>query len=427
MPSKAETYDSKEEDEKDPYENKSLEQLEAELHDLQNSDPNDPKDWGVTAKEFDDDVKGIPDWMAYGRNNFVRWVFLGLNIFMMIMLATTPNTAMWGRIDGRIDTAYLSGFAIYMSVTWVSYLLVQGSDPGFIDQEAYEKVYQGSLGNSSTGPPVHPKDQRPIRTDDMEIELTVSRKGKSVSRADDSEAEEEEKQELEDDEEVEIDLQEPEGEDEIALDIDDEDDGAAFLTWKAWPPMRAGYCKAAKRWVSMYDHFCPFLNTPIGERNHCRFWWFLFFQCGAINWAIAICHTGFIEHTWDGGAWMSVNGHALATAFFLYLMLLFVGPLFLFHTFLAICNITTYEFLRSDEVDYLKGTQDFDLPFANSFCFNLRFFCCEQDALTRWLCFSRMKKSKGWNPHKWQRPKAIVRDSEDWYNHMWQNKYWSCC
>ena len=46
--------------------NKTLEELEAELHDLQNSDPNDPKDWGVTAKEFDDDIKGMPDYMTYG-------------------------------------------------------------------------------------------------------------------------------------------------------------------------------------------------------------------------------------------------------------------------------------------------------------------------------------------------------------------------
>jgi hypothetical protein len=263
-----------------------------------------------------------------------------------------------------------------MSVTWVFYLLVQGSDPGFIDQEAYEKSIvdkHNSNGSSSS-------NASPIESDNMEIELEVPRRNKHKPHLDQEEEEEkedggaqggegdEEEKELDDDD-VEIDLSFPE---------EEEDDGSAFLKWKAWPPMRAGYCKPAKRWVTMYDHFCPFLNTPIGERNHCRFWWFLLFQCGSVNWAIAIVHTGFIDHSWDGGAWMNVNGHALATAFFLYLTLLFIGPLFLFHCFLALCNITTYEFLRSDEVDYLRGTQDFDLPFARSFWFNVRFFCCEQ-------------------------------------------------
>jgi hypothetical protein len=163
-----------------------------------------------------------------------------MNVFMMVMLATTPNTAMWRRVEGTIDVGYLSGFAVYMSITWIAYLLVQGSDPGFIDREAYEKAYQGSLGNSSDGDAIHPKNQQPISADDMEIELTVSRKKpSSFSRTDDLEAggshanedeeKEEEKQELEDDE-IEVDLKEPEGEDEIDLSDDDaEDDSSAML------------------------------------------------------------------------------------------------------------------------------------------------------------------------------------------------------
>ena len=114
--------------------------------------------------------------------------------------------------------------------------------------------------------------------------------------------------------------------------------------------MRTGYCKAAKRWVASYDHFCPFLNTPIGERNHARFWWFLFSQANTLSWAIAVVHSGFISHSWNHGEWMRINGHAFATVFILYCMMLFVAPLFLFHSFLAVANMRTREFMRAEEV-----------------------------------------------------------------------------
>ena len=81
------------------------------------------------------------------------------------------------------------------------------------------------------------------------------------------------------------------------------------------------------------------------------------------------------------------------------------------------------------QLDYLQGTQDFDLPFSESFSGNMRGFCIDHDAFTSWIasivCL-RPRKAE-WEPVKWRRVKHIVRDSEDWYNHMWQNKYRSCC
>ena len=215
--------------------------------------------------------------------------------------------------------------------------------------------------------------------------------------------------------------------------ITEDGEEGEFLEWNEWPPMRTGYCKAAKRYVASYDHFCPFLNTPIGERNHARFWWFLLMEVNTINWAIAVTHTGFVPHSWNHGEWMSVNGHAFAVALILYLSILFVGPLFLFHTFLALTNMLTREFMRADELDYLKGTVDFDLPFSESFSSNMRGFCIEQDAFISWVaslvcCFcSAKKKVEKWTPVRWRRQRTIIRDSEDWQNHLWHNKYWSCC
>ena len=36
-----------------------------------------------------------------------------------------------------------------------------------------------------------------------------------------------------------------------------------------------------QRYVAKFDHFCAITNTPIGEKNHCLFWWLLFFQASS--------------------------------------------------------------------------------------------------------------------------------------------------
>lgn len=39
---------------------------------------------------------------------------------------------------------------------------------------------------------------------------------------------------------------------------------------------RSHHCKHCNKCVATYDHHCVMLGTCIGERNHCRFWWFIF-------------------------------------------------------------------------------------------------------------------------------------------------------
>ena len=89
--------------------------------------------------------------------------------------------------------------------------------------------------------------------------------------------------------------------------------------------------------------------------------------------------------------------------------------------------MTTREFMRSDEVTYLRNTEDFDLPFSNGLCGNLAGFCCVRSGVARALQTLRTGAPVAWRPTQWARPKYIVRDSEDWANNLWQNKYWSCC
>ena len=93
--------------------------------------------------------------------------------------------------------------------------------------------------------------------------------------------------------------------------------------------------------------FDTFLWTPLSFDTF--LWWF----CSIISLFIffyTIFYTG--------------NAHQLWSAIFLYFLVLFVGGLWIFHTWLACTNMTSYEFMRSDRIDYLQGTKDFDLPYS---------------------------------------------------------------
>ena len=77
--------------------------------------------------------------------------------------------------------------------------------------------------------------------------------------------------------------------------------------------------------------------------------------------------------------------------------------------------------MRSRKIKYLKGTRDFDLPFSNGLGGNLEHFCCKSDGLILSLF------NKEWTPTIYDPIGKIKRDSEDWVNNLWENKYWSCC
>ena len=82
--------------------------------------------------------------------------------------------------------------------------------------------------------------------------------------------------------------------------------------------------------------------------------------------------------------------------------------------------MTTYEFMRSNRIDYLKGTRDFDLPYSRGLTTNMKFFFFKDGLLH--IIFNHK-----WEPQNWKLPGKIVRDSEEWWDNLWENKYWSCC
>lgn len=186
-------------------------------------------------------------------------------------------------------------------------------------------------------------------------------------------------------------------------------------------PLRAKHCRQCNMCVSMYDHHCGVIGTCIGERNHCRFWWFLFFQLLELLVGASVAHSGVIYMS-TYSDWMGTNSLAFFCLCVIYIWLIVVLPLFIFHTWLACTNTTSYETAKgADGVwYYAPGTRECDLPFSRGVFANLRAFCCVRDGMWEIL-------GKRWSPSTWKPPGAINHDSDDIFENPWTNKYYSCC
>ena len=196
-----------------------------------------------------------------------------------------------------------------------------------------------------------------------------------------------------------------------------------------YPPLRSHHCRICGACVATFDHHCLFLDTCIGERNHCRFWFFLLFNVIGLNHALQLVSSGHIPKSVDADSIRSVGSLILiVTRLYLYPILSVATILFAIHTLLMITNSTSFEFGKaSGHIDYLRGTRMMDFPFGLGLFNNLRVFFGKDDVSKRLSCASSELLNANWTPTVWRMPKSIERDSEDWWNHPWQNKYWSCC
>jgi hypothetical protein len=206
------------------------------------------------------------------------------------------------------------------------------------------------------------------------------------------------------------------------------------------PPLRAHHCKKCNQCVATFDHHCDLTGTCIGERNHCRFWWFLLAQtlaflscCGTVG--SAQNYVGLFTllllpgTTTNRRAWMDTVRVSTAKLY-LYPLTAASCLLLLLHTLWCLTNSTTFECAKGRELEYLQGAADniMDLPFSQSSVYgNVRLFCCQRGNCSATIRNNSNNKNSSWRPIVWIPPGAIVRDSEDWWRHPLQNKYWSCC
>jgi hypothetical protein len=178
---------------------------------------------------------------------------------------------------------------------------------------------------------------------------------------------------------------------------------------------------------------------------------FLALNVAGLNYALEIVCSG---HVAKALSWIeSVDGDKtsnihligvlilLLSKMYLYPILIVATILFTIHTALALGNCTSFEFGKAaGHIDYLRGTRMMDFPFSTGVCNNIRIFC-QRDDLSQMLhcrCKNGTQQKlnnedqfqlldMGWTPILWRMPVVIDRDSEEWWNHPWQNKYWSCC
>jgi hypothetical protein len=224
------------------------------------------------------------------------------------------------------------------------------------------------------------------------------------------------------------------------------------------PPLRSHHCNACNHCVATFDHHCFFLETCIGERNHFRFWLFVSLNVICFHVALGIVGSGQIANArgvglsmlgYDasrGDTRMEILGRAILilSKMYMYPLYFIVITLWMIHTTLALGNSTTFEMTKGPEhIDYLAGTSMTDFPFGRGLFTNIRTFILRDDIYRRmgalpenwrYRC-SRAIKTKNslkkttseWVPILWKMPEYIDRDADDFWNHPWQNKYWSCC
>jgi len=143
---------------------------------------------------------------------------------------------------------------------------------------------------------------------------------------------------------------------------------------KIHQPLRSKHCRDCERCVRTHDHHCPWIGTCVGEGNRSRFYIFLIAQLVELIVAAAEGGLFFLraprKQSGLFGRAVLVGG---LTIILLFVIMVFC--LLVFHTYLALANITTWESMSWFRISYLKELRvEKGSPFSSTVQGNLAIY-----------------------------------------------------
>mmetsp|Transcript_25164 Transcript_25164/g.32705 ORF Transcript_25164/g.32705 Transcript_25164/m.32705 type:complete len:393 (-) Transcript_25164:426-1604(-) len=368
--------------------------------------------------------------------------YLLANFVVVALLMAIPTSEMWEvKVEGRsLNLENFVTLVVLLVFELANYFCLQGSDPGYLSEDLIQRAVeeeglmviedslveglqeiarltknrgQGLMANEMVLL-TETSQENVAGQETPNMGTTQRRNRKKDAAAGGTDEQKEESRTM--DEKQENDIGAQENEELVA-------EGMRPLRCrycKFIPPLRSHHCSHCNRCVATFDHHCFIIGTCIGEKNHCRFFWFLTFQTTILAFVASMILTGFVPAE-DATDWFTANTYPILASTITWTFLIFVFIQWCMQTFFAMTRGTSYECYKGPEgLDYLRHTNDFDLPFSDGLVSNLQDFCCMRDGFWSWI-------GSSWKPILWRPPGKINRDSENILDNLWENKYWSCC